>query len=199
MYPLTNEPQHSRKALMKSTLCRLALPLFFGSLCFALSAVDSRGQDTVTGAFEGTVSNSQTGDVLKGALVEIINEQTGVAINLHSDYRGRFYQGLLIPGVYRVRVSTAGYQTREVLQRLKITYTGEVVPVPVALDPVSALPTPAPAPAAVEDTEIRSLINTSDARHSGSFSDVELSALPLRSNSSRSKRLPRHAAAALAG
>jgi hypothetical protein len=30
-----------------------------------------------------------------------------------------------------------GYQAREVDQLLRITYTGEVVPVPVALDPVA--------------------------------------------------------------
>src|SRR5688572_29329055 len=79
-------------------------------------------QDTVTGAFEGIVSDSQTGAALRGALVEIINEQTGVTQTLRTDYRGRFYQGLLIPGTYRIRVSTAGYEPREVLQRLKITY-----------------------------------------------------------------------------
>ena len=151
-----------------------------------------QAQDTVTGAFEGVVSDSQTGAALKGALVEIINQQTGVAISLRSDYRGRFYQGLLIPGVYRIRVSTAGYEPREVLQRLKITYTGEVVPVPVALDPASptpapaGLPSPAPTPLAVADTEIRSGINRTDARRSGSFSEEELSALPLETHSSRS-------------
>ena len=136
----------------------------------------------MTGAFEGTISDSQTGAALKGALVEIINQQTGVAISLRADYRGRFYQGLLIPGVYRIRVSNAGYETREVLQRLKITYTGEVVPVPVALDPVRATPAPAsspvPAPTAA-DSEIRASIITTDARRSGSFSEEEVSTLPL--------------------
>ena len=102
----------------------------------------AHAQDTVTGAFEGTISDSQTGAALKGALVEIINQQTGVAISLRADYRGRFYQGLLIPGIYRIRVSNPGYESREVVQRLKITYTGEVVPVPVALDPVSTRPVP---------------------------------------------------------
>ena len=98
----------------------------------------TRAQDTVTGAFEGTINDSQTGAALKGALVEIINQQTNVVISLRSDFRGRFYQGLLLPGIYRIRVSSPGYQTHEILQRLKITYTGEVVPVPVALDPAPA-------------------------------------------------------------
>jgi hypothetical protein len=136
----------------------------------------------VTGAFEGTISDSQTGAALKGALVEIINQQTGVVISLRADYRGRFYQGLLIPGIYRIRVSNPGYEPREVLQRLKITYTGEVVPVPVALDPASAtsapVTSPTPAPAAA-DTDIRASIITTDARRSGSFSEEEVSTLPL--------------------
>ena len=142
----------------------------------------TRAQDTVTGAFEGTISDSQTGLALKDALVEIINQQTGVATTLRADYRGQFYQGLLNPGVYRIRVSHAGYDTREVIQRLKITYTGEVVPVPVALDPVRATPAPvsSPTPApVVADSEIRAGIITSDARRSGSFSEEELSNLPL--------------------
>jgi len=152
----------------------LALLLVFQSVTPA--------QDTVTGAFEGTISDSQTGVPLKGATVEIINQETGVIINVRADFRGRFFQGLLIPGIYRIRVSTPGYQTREVLQRLKITYTGEVVPVPVALDPAPATPapagTPTPAPA-VSDTDVRASIITIDARRSGSFSAEEISALPL--------------------
>ena len=152
--------------------------------CVLLSCViESRAQDTVTGAFEGIVSDSQTGAALKEALVEIINEQTGLANSLHTDYRGRFYQGLLTPGIYKVRVSIPGYQTREVVQRLKITYTGEVVPVPVALDPLPATSTPTaaptPAPLGVEDTEVRSSIVRSDGRRGGSFNEEEVTTLPL--------------------
>ena len=142
----------------------------------------AHAQDTVTGAFEGTISDSQTGAALKGALVEIINQQTGVAISLRADYRGRFYQGLLIPGIYRIRVSTPGYELREVIQRLKITYTGEVVPVPVALDPITSVAAPVSSPTpppAVADTDIRASIITSDARRSGSFTEEQVSTLPL--------------------
>jgi len=149
-----------------------------------LGAVSVSAQDTVTGAFEGIVSDSQSGAPLKGADVQIINEQTGLTVSLVTDYRGRFYQGLLLPGTYRVRVAMPGYQTREVLQRLKITYTGEVVPVPVALDPAPAAvapgPTPAPTPSlSVEDTDIRSSLVRTDGRRGGSFSEDEVLALPL--------------------
>src|SRR5688572_32885417 len=134
-------------------------PLLFccAVLSLIFSASIARAQDTVTGAFEGIVSDSQTGVALKGARVEIINQQTGLTFSLQTDYRGGFFQGLLLPGIYVVRVSMPGYQTKEVFQRLRITYTGEVVPIPVALDPVpaavvpSASPTPAPV-VSVEDT-----------------------------------------------
>ena len=169
--------------------------LLFASLCMVLAATVLRAQDTVTGAFEGTVSDSQTGALLKGANVEIINQQTGLTIRLHTDNRGRFYQGLLLPGVYKIRVALLGYQLREVLQRLKITYTGEVVPVPVSLDPAApATPTVAPtttpsttatAPG-VADTDIAAGINRLDGRRSGSFSEEEVTALPLGPHSSRS-------------
>jgi hypothetical protein len=154
------------------------------SFVIVLSSLTAVAQDTVTGAFEGIVSDSQTGAPLKGAAVQIINEQTGLAVSLLTDYRGRFFQGLLLPGTYRVRVALPGYQTREVLQRLKITYTGEVVPVPVALDPLPAAvapgPTPVPTPAlSVEDTDIRSSIVRTDGRRGGSFSEDEVLALPL--------------------
>jgi hypothetical protein len=139
-------------------------------------------QDTVTGAFEGTVKDSQTGNPLKSADVEIINQQTGIVYKLRTDYRGTFFQGLLTPGNYLVRVSYPGYQTREVPERLGISHTGEVVPVPVALDPAPAVgtATPVPTPAlTVADTDIRGSIDRTDGRRSGSFKEEEVSTLPL--------------------
>ncbi len=169
---------NGKRALVRPSIAALFI------CAFLVFAPDTSAQDTVTGAFEGLVSDSQTGTALRGAVVEIINEQTGLVQRLTTDYRGRFYQGLLIPGIYRVRVSMPGYQTREVLQRLKITYTGEVVPVPVALDPAPAAVTPAatptPGPAlGVEDTEVRSSIVRTDGRRGGSFNEEEVSTLPL--------------------
>ncbi len=145
----------------------------------------SKAQDTVTGAFEGTVTSSQTGDLVGGAAVQIINQQTGQIIPKTTDSRGRFYQGLLSPGVYTIRVAAPGYVTKEVQQRLFITRTGEVVPVPVQLDPVTAAGTPAPGsqPASLTeaDTDIRARINATDASRGGSFTEQEVSTLPLGS------------------
>ena len=179
-----------RVSLMKraSALPHLTL-LIWAAGCLLLVFTCARAQDTVTGAFEGTVTDSRTGDLLQGAAVDIINEQTRLTIRQRADNRGHFFQGLLTPGIYRIRVTLPGYQPHEHLQRLKINYTGEVVPVPVSLDPISATagatPTPTTAPATVEDTDIRASIITVDARSSGSFSDAEVSTLPLPTHSGR--------------
>ncbi|HEX8070612.1 MAG TPA: TonB-dependent receptor [Pyrinomonadaceae bacterium] len=195
----------SQRALATSIL--LLAPLV---VVYLLAAGEvARTQDTVTGAFEGTVTDTQTGAPLAGATVEITNQQTGLSVTLRTDSRGLFYQGLLAPAIYRIRVSLAGYATREVLQRLRITRAGEVVPVPVGLEPLgpgaspSATPTPAtttatptttatatPTPAAttagasapavgVEETEIRAQLTTKDGRRGGSFTDEEVTTLPL--------------------
>jgi hypothetical protein len=194
-----------RKQLAPVSRLLLGLSLFLVSLPHGATV---SAQDTVTGAFEGTVTNSQTGVPISGAAVEIINQQTGLSIPKRANFRGRFYQGLLRPGIYTIRVSAPGFETKEVIQRLFITRTGEVVPVPVALDPAGTTTGPAPAatPAAPgptpptaatpqptagaapttpalteEDTDIRARINARDARRSGSFTEEELSRLPLGS------------------
>src|SRR5205085_9626286 len=113
----------------------------------------------------------------------IINQQPGLVITKITDARGRFYQGLLPPGLYTIRVSAPGFVTQEVQQRLFITRTGEVVPVPVSLEPApptsptptatatpittgtpttTATATSTPTPAArhtEEDTDLRARIN----------------------------------------
>src|ERR1041384_2590742 len=158
----------------------------------------TRAQNTVTGAFEGTVTDTQTGAAIEGATVEVINQQTGLTLTLRSDARGRFYQGLLAPAIYLIRVSHAGYSTAEVLQRLLITRAGEVVPVPVGLEPLgptpaasptpgtsatpvtpTATPPPSTSPLSVEETEIRAQLSAKDGRRSGSFTDIDLVTLPL--------------------
>ncbi|MDT7807411.1 MAG: hypothetical protein QOJ70_1224 [Acidobacteriota bacterium] len=117
----------------------LALPLTRHSTATA--------QDTVTGAFEGTVTDSSTGRPIARARIEFINQQTRVSIIKLSDSQGRFYQGLLPPGTYTIRAAADGYEPGETVQRLLGMRTGDVVPVPIILDPAaspSTTPTPAP-------------------------------------------------------
>jgi hypothetical protein len=129
-------------------------------------------QDTVTGAFEGQVSNSRTGAAIKDADVQIVNQQTGIVIILRTDSEGRFYEGQLAPGFYRIRVSVPGFQSREIIQELRISYKAQVIPVPVPLDPAT---TPAPL---VTSTDIRIELNRTDASRRGSFTK-DVTMIPL--------------------
>src|SRR5215213_745752 len=112
------------------------------------SARLSAAQDTLTGAFEGAVRDSRTGRPIARARVEFVNQQTGVTVTKLTDSQGRFYQGLLSPGTYTIRASADGYEPGETVQRLAGMRTGEVVPVPIVLDPApqTASPQPSPSP-----------------------------------------------------
>lgn len=105
-------------------------------LLFSYLSSTTKAQDTKTSAFEGQVVDRATRKTpIKGASVRIINELTKTEYNVLTDYKGRFYQGLLPPGVYRIQFSAPGYLSREVLQRLNVTRVEELIPSPVELDP----------------------------------------------------------------
>ena len=127
-------PRHLHCHLVAALSLLLSLP----ALTFAVV------QDPVTGAFEGTVTNRQGGAAITGAIVQFINTMTEVPVAKRSDAQGRFYQGLLPPGVYRIRVSAAGFKTTIVEQRLLATRPNSVVPVPVVLEPEVAVTLPPP-------------------------------------------------------
>src|SRR5438270_1584600 len=113
--------------MSRQIIMRIAPPLYRALLlclitmaCALFFARTGWTQDTVTGAFEGTVTNNQTGAAIAGATAQIINQQNGLAITKTTDAKGRFYQGLLNPGLYTIRVSAPGFVTQEVQQRLFI-------------------------------------------------------------------------------
>ena len=134
-------------------------------------------QDTVTGAFQGDVSNSSTGNPIGGVAVRITSVQTGRVYIHTTDSKGRFYQGLLAPGLYDISIELPGYKPRLLRREIKVSLTGDVVPVPVSLDPD---PSPVSQPAVLEDADnIRVEINTTDARRGASFDKTELQTLPL--------------------
>ncbi len=162
---------------MTKLIPRIISLIAFQVLCLLL-ALTAHTQTTVTGAFDGTVTDSLNLSPIANAKVEIVNQETLITITKLTDSRGRFYQGALSPGLYRIRISVAGYQPREVVQRLNISRTGEVVPVPVTLDPASAPPTALPT-ATAADTDISAAINRTDARRSGSFPEEQVISLPL--------------------
>ncbi|HWS85853.1 MAG TPA: carboxypeptidase regulatory-like domain-containing protein [Pyrinomonadaceae bacterium] len=131
-----------------SPLCRLLAVALAAFVVWPVVPHAAPRQDTVTGAFEGTVTDGVTGRPIARARVEFVNQQTGVSVSKLSDSQGRFFQGLLAPGTYTIRASAPGYEPGETVQRLIGMRTGEVVPVPVTLDPSpTGMPTPTPATA----------------------------------------------------
>src|ERR687893_150721 len=129
-----------------SPLCRLLAVALAAFMVWPVAPHAAPRQDTVTGAFEGTVTDGVTGRPLARARVEFVNQQTGVSVAKLSDSQGRFFQGLLAPGTYTIRATAPGYEPGETVQRLIGMRTGEVVPVPITLDPTpAATPTPTPA------------------------------------------------------
>ena len=136
-------------------------------------------QDTVTGAFQGDVSDYQTTNPLAGVAVKITSVDRGVVYDLQTDSQGRFFQGLLLPGFYRISVTLQNYKPQLLLREIKITITGDIIPVPVSLEPeVPGTTTPAvtvPDPPA----DVRVEINTADGRRDGSFREDEITRIPL--------------------
>ena len=194
-----------RPNLASRTLAIIAL---LAVVAFPVARLASAAQDTVTGAFEGTVRDSQTGQPIARARVEFINRGTSFTVEKLSDSQGRFFQGLLTPGTYTIRATAASYEPGETVQRLLGMRTGDVVPVPIVLDPLpagaTATPTPAtgstnPTTAATPttttagganpggavpvqteaDTALRGSVNAKDSRRSGAFTEAEVAGLPL--------------------
>ena len=128
--------------LSSSGLSRKALTVVFAALLGLASAVPINAQDTVTGAFEGFVTDSKNGNAIARASVQIINQSTQVPVAKRTDTQGRFYQGLLQPGLYAIRVTADGYQVKVVEQRLLATKENTVQPLPIKLDAEAPPPPP---------------------------------------------------------
>lgn len=144
-------------------------------MTFVFQSFAAAQGSTVTGAFEGTVKDNLTSAPVRGAAIEIENEQTGVKYNLVTDSRGIFFQGGLLPGSYLISIFIVKYRPQRIRLQLKISKQNEVVPVPITLIPDNSVLAPPAGPAAIVDqtNNIRVEINTTDARRDGSFQQEE--------------------------
>lgn len=174
--------------------------LFSFLVLFCLTPKTVLAQDYVTGAFEGQVNDSVTGAPVPGAIVQIVNKETGVPVAKQTDSQGHFRQGLLAPGDYIIRVSKPGYANFEKEQPLPALRPTGVVPVPVKLIPEKAAvstpgptpeasvpsttssPNPTPTPAVASSSQgggIAAEINLTDGQRGGMYPEKEVSTLPL--------------------
>ena len=165
--------------------------VLFVLACLALAA-PAAAQNETTGAFQGDVTDASTGAPIAGATVQFTYTVNGVQTAKITDAGGHFYQGLLGPGGYTIKVTKAGYKTQEAPQVVFATQSNTVIPLPVKLEPESAVPTPTPTAQATPGPtpgtrttttpggdDYRVALNTTDGRRGGAFTDKEVSTLPL--------------------
>src|SRR5215213_9375427 len=174
---------------------QFAIVLF---ICCVLANVAS-GQDNLTGAFEGNVFDSHNPNTpVAGASVQFTYHTNGIQSAKQTLKDGSFYQGLLPPGDYTIRVSAPGYKTKEIVRTVYATRHNRVEPVPIPLEPESpapaiaaaspsalpgATPTTQPSPSSQMSDEDKDRpaveINTTAAQRGGAFTEKETSTLPL--------------------
>ncbi len=155
-------------------LLRLLKAFLTAFFALVFSFYIAAGQDSVTGALEGSVSNSATGQIIVGATLEITNEATGRRYKLVTNSKGIFFRGQLFPGWYLIKVTAPNLESKVLRQYVELGRTSEVIPVPVTLDPVGS----ATAGLTESEIDLRSRINTIDARHDQS-STRELESMPI--------------------
>lgn len=112
----------------------LLLTIFSGIIFSNTPAI---AQNTVTGAFDGVVFDKLSSEPIKGATVEMINQDGGEHYKHLTDPHGQFFQALLRPGTYTIRVVKAGYQDIEVTQELPTLRTTEFESLPDGLEPAA--------------------------------------------------------------
>ena len=91
-----------------SSLSSLAL---LSLLVFGAFSIETEAQLT-RGAISGTVRD-ETGAVVPGATVRVINNQTNVSREATTNENGFYRVGALEPGIYQVRVESSGFGTVE--------------------------------------------------------------------------------------
>lgn len=176
---------------------RWFLRFLLSALVCVAGSTTVTAQNTVTGAFEGTVKDT-AGAPIPGALVRFTYQVNGVQSAKITDQNGYYYQGLLAPGAYTIDVSAKGFKSASLTRSIFATRINQIVPVPVRLEPESpsapppvtpanpAQPAPTPGPTTQAGTgadsggeEAGAGINATNATRGGAFTEEEVSSLPL--------------------
>jgi hypothetical protein len=92
-------------------------------------------QSSVTGAITGVVTD-QSGAVIVGAKVRVVNPANNAESSTTTDGSGRFLAGLLQPSMYNVEVSASGFGTYK--HAAVIVEVGRSTPLDVTLKPATA-------------------------------------------------------------
>ena len=116
-------PQPKRKGGLQ----RLATALILGLVGFSSSALAQSG----TGGIQGTVQDS-TGAVVSGALVHVVNQGTGVAVDTKSNNSGFYSVPSLFAGNYTLTFSSPGMKQYQTSLSLQVAQTAVINPLMTA-------------------------------------------------------------------
>jgi hypothetical protein len=141
------------------------LGAILGVLLFSVSLF-SQGN---FGRILGTVTD-QSGGVLAGATVTIIDKDRGVARTLTTDDAGEYNAPTLIPGTYTVRVEAKGFRTLD-RQNILLEVGKEVR--------VDLTPQPGEQQQTVTVTEQLPLVETTNATLGGTLNNADIQDMPL--------------------
>src|SRR5438445_9389293 len=162
-----------RRVFMKSVTFKMAragkainlLGAAVGVLLFSFSLF-SQGN---FGRILGTVMD-QTGGVISGATVTIIDKDRGVARTLITDDAGEYNAPTLIPGTYTVRVEANGFKRME--RQNVVLEVGKEVRVDLTVQPGEQTQS-------VTVTEAVPLVETTNATLGGTLTNEQIQELPL--------------------
>src|SRR5215467_13516944 len=121
------------------------------------------------GRILGTVTD-QTGAVIGGAKVSIIDTQRGLARSLTTDQAGEYNAPNLIPGTYTVRVEASGFKVLD-RQNVLIEVGKEVR--------VDLTPEPGTQTQSITITEAVPLVDAASATLGGTLGNSDINEMPL--------------------
>jgi hypothetical protein len=121
------------------------------------------------GRILGTVTD-QSGGVISGATVTVIDTQRGVARTLTTDQAGEYSAPTLIPGAYTVRAEAKGFKTIE--RQNVVLEVGKEVRVDLTVQPGEQSQT-------ITVTEAIPLVETTNATLGGTLNNTDINDMPL--------------------
>jgi hypothetical protein len=144
---------------------RHALIMSLGLLMLSLPAFSQLNSGSIAGGI-----TDQTGAVIVGATVTVIDVERGVSRPLITDSAGQYTAPSLTPGEYTIRADAPGFQT---VQRAKVIVgVGQAVRVDIQLQPGAQAET-------VTVTEAVPLVDTSNEVISNTVETATLNELPI--------------------
>src|ERR1700726_958662 len=147
---------------------RKAFQLLGGTMGVLLLCLPLFSQGS-SGRILGTVTD-QSGGVISGATVTVIDTQRGVARTLTTDDAGEYNAPTLIPGAYTVRVEAKGFKKLE--RENVVLEVGKDVRVDVTVQPGEQTQT-------VTVTESIPLVESTNATMGGTLNNADINDMPL--------------------